>query len=328
MTSGEMRARIPPVQAWFTQLVWKTRMIHLENVSVSYGKRLALNGVSCDIQGGAVGLLGLNGAGKSTLLKTLLGFLRANTGGVVEMFGHQMPKHSLTIRHYLGYMPEREVVCPKISAVSFLTYCGRLFGMTRVDAMERAHEVLNYVRVGSFRYQRMETYSTGMRQRVKFAQALIHDPKLLLLDEPTSGLDPDGRIEMLDLIADLAKTRGVTILLSSHLLPDIDHVCERVIMIHRGHVVQDKTIHELTEQCDGMFEIALRDRKPAFFENIVNAGFVWRDAIDHRIIVVQPPGTSERALFEAAQRAGTQIRHFRVVRHSLEEVFMRTIGEA
>ena len=178
-------------------------MIDLKDVHVSYGKLKALNGVSLSVDTGAVGLLGPNGAGKSTLLKTLLGFLRPASGTAL-MFGDEMPKHAIAARHKIGYMPEREITSPRVSAVSFLTYCGCLYGMTRVDAMERAHEVLNYIRMGDNRYRKMETYSTGMLQRVKFAQALIHDPKLLLLDEPTNGLDPEGRMEMLELIKELA----------------------------------------------------------------------------------------------------------------------------
>jgi ABC-2 type transport system ATP-binding protein len=300
-------------------------IIHLDKVTVTYGTRKALDGVTCDIDGGAVGLLGLNGAGKSTLLKTLLGFLRADEG-VVEMFGLRMPRHSLNVRQRLGYMPERDVVSPKVSAVSFLTYCGCLFGMTRVDAMERAHEVLNYVGLGSSRYRKMETYSTGMRQRVKFAQALIHDPKLLLLDEPTSGLDPDGRLEMLHLIHELAVTRNVTILLSSHLLPDIDHVCSRVVMIHQGKVVQDSDIGSLTSQCEGAFALRLRDNVPGFLARIEEVGFTWRDEKNGMYIVTAPNGASVRALFEIGRALKTQIRHLRPVRQSLEEVFMNTIG--
>ena len=182
-------------------------LIELEDVEVYYGDLMALDGVTCAIEHGTVGLLGPNGAGKSTLLKTLLGFNRA-TKGTVKLFGKEVPAHALEARQQLGYMPEREVVSPKVSAVSFLTYCGRLFGMSRVDAMERMHEVLNYVGLGESRYRKMETYSTGMLQRVKLGQALVHDPKLLLLDEPTNGLDPEGRLELLELIGEVAGKRN------------------------------------------------------------------------------------------------------------------------
>ncbi|HOZ49179.1 MAG TPA: ABC transporter ATP-binding protein [Candidatus Hydrogenedentes bacterium] len=302
-------------------------LIELENVSVSYGKRLALQQVTCSITGGAVGLLGLNGAGKSTLIKTLLGFLRTNRGGVVRMFGKKMPRHSLKVRQRLGYMPERDIVSPRVSAVGFLSYCGCLFGMSRVDAMERAHEVLNYVRMGASRYQKMETYSTGQRQRVKFAQALIHDPRLLLLDEPTSGLDPDGRVEMLHLIRELAATRNVTVLLSSHLLPDIDTVCDRVIVIHQGKMVQDSPIEALTALTEGAYEVRVPNHAEAFQGRLVEAGFTWARQQNGAMLVHSPNGVEGRALFEIARACGTEIRHFRPVRRSLEDVFLHTIGE-
>ena len=182
-------------------------LIELEELVVSYGGLRALNGVTCSLSEGAVGLLGPNGAGKSTIIKTLLGFIRPESGHV-RVMGLSLPDNALQVRQRMGYMPEREASSPKISAVSFLTYCGRLFGMSRVDAMERTHEVLNYVGLGESRYRNMETYSTGMLQRVKLAQALVHDPKLLFLDEPTNGLDPDGRIEMLELVREIASLGG------------------------------------------------------------------------------------------------------------------------
>ena len=300
-------------------------LIELNDVEVSYGDFKALNGVTCSVDCGAIGLLGPNGAGKSTLLKALLGFLRADAG-TIKMFGMQMPKSSIAVRQKLGYMPERDIVSPKISAVAFLTYCGTLFGMTRVDAMERAHEVLNYVGMGENRYRKMETYSTGMCQRVKFAQALIHDPKLLLLDEPTNGLDPNGRIEMLELIRELAMKRKVTIVLSSHLMPDVEHVCERIIVLSRGIVVRDGTIEELTAARDGLFELRVRDNKEEYLSALESAGCTWRDQHNGNILVRKPGELDERALFEIARKEETQIRHFNPVRQSLEEVFMEAIG--
>jgi len=299
--------------------------ISLKDVHVSYGDLKALCGASIEIDGGAAGLLGPNGAGKSTLLKTILGFVRPKQGQVV-MFDLSMPEHALEVRRRLGYMPERDIVSPKVSAVSFLTYCGCLFGMTRVDAMERAHEVLNYVGIGESRYRKMETYSTGMCQRVKFGQALVHDPKLLLLDEPTNGLDPEGRVEMLDLIKDLARKRKVTVLLSTHLLPDVEHVCDRVIMIAKGRVVVDGNISSLTVARDGLYELRVRDNKAGFVAAIEGLGFTCKDQQTGELFVVKPPERDVEVLFEVARAQNTQIRQLRPVRQSLEEVFMKAIS--
>jgi len=299
-------------------------LVEVDSVSVSYGKIRALDGVTFRIDGGAVGLLGPNGAGKSTLLKTMLGFLRAETG-TLKMFGHGMPRKALQVRQQLGYMPEKDVVSPRVSAVSFITYCGRLLGMTRVDAMERAHEVLNYVGMDDSRYRKMETYSTGMCQRVKFAQALVHDPKLLLLDEPTNGLDPEGRIEMLELIRQLARKRKVATVLSSHLLPDVESVCDRVIVINKGRVVRDGSIWELTALQDGLIEVRVRDNKAAFLKSIQEEGCTWRDQQDGNVLVTKPQEISVHRLFEIARVHGTQIRHLRPVRQKLEEAFMEAI---
>jgi len=307
-------------------------LIALDNVHVAYGDLKALNGVTFEVEGGAVGLLGPNGAGKSTLLRALLGFLRP-TEGSVAMFEKAMPEHALEVRQQLGYMPERDIVSPKVSAVSFLTYCGCLYGMSRVDAMERAHEVLNYIGLGESRYRPMETYSTGMCQRVKFGQALVHDPKLLLLDEPTNGLDPEGRIEMLELIRELAYKRKVTILLSSHLLPDVEYVCDRVVMIDKGRVVVDGAIAAMTSAREGLFELRIRADNGAFFADLERLGFTWQDQQNGNLLVSKPAGggrnpavaVDARTLFELARTHDAQIRHFRPVKHSLEEIFMDAI---
>ncbi len=302
-------------------------LIELEELVVSYGGLRALNGVTCSLSEGAVGLLGPNGAGKSTIIKTLLGFIRPESGHV-RVMGLELPDNALQVRQRMGYMPEREASSPKISAVSFLTYCGRLFGMSRVDAMERTHEVLNYVGLGEARYRNMETYSTGMLQRVKLAQALVHDPKLLFLDEPTNGLDPDGRIEMLELIREIASRRGVTVILSSHLLPDVQHVCERVVMINRGRVIRDGLLSDLMAPQDRRFEMRLRDCEPEFLAGVEARGVSWvKVQPSGNLQVTLPEGMGTGDLFEAAKSAGTQVRHFRPSRQSLEEAVIEAIGE-
>lgn len=304
--------------------------IEFENVEVFYGGFQALKGVSCSIGAGTIGLLGPNGAGKSTMMKTILGYNRALKGRVT-MFGMDMPKNALKVRQRLGYMPEREVVSPSVSAVSFLTYCGRIFGMSRVDAMERTHEVLNYVGLSESRYRRMDSYSTGMLQRVKLAQALIHDPELLLLDEPTNGLDPDGRVEMLDLIKDIASRKNVSIILSSHLMPDVLHVCERIIMVAGGKIVRQGTIQELTAREDRKFELRLRDLPETFLAALQAKGFSHEedDETGHLIATVPADwvGDGAQALFEMARASGNQIRHFQPARHSLTDVFLEAVEE-
>jgi ABC-2 type transport system ATP-binding protein len=299
-------------------------LIELENVQVHYGELKALDSVSCSIGGGAIGLLGPNGAGKSTLMKTLLGFNRASAG-TVRMFGKEMPRHALEIRQNLGYMPEREVNSPKVSAVSFVTYCGQLTGMSRVDAMERSHEVLNYVGLGESRYRKMDTYSTGMLQRVKLAQAIVHDPKLLLLDEPTNGLDPDSRIEMLELIRDVAKRRNVSILLSSHLLPDVQYVCERVFIISRGRILREGTIEDLTGQLEQQYEVRVRDNKPAFLQRLEAQGVRWQELQNGNLQILLNNGLSQQDIFKMARDLDTQIRHFRPARQSLEGAFLQAL---
>lgn len=301
-------------------------LIELENVEVRYGDFQALNGISCAIEEGvAVGLLGPNGAGKSTLMKTLLGFNRASSG-TVKILGHSMPEGALQVRQELGYMPEREVVSPKVSAVSFLTYVGRLFGMIRVDAMERTHEVLNYVGLGENRYRKMETYSTGMLQRVKLAQALIHDPRLLLLDEPTNGLDPEGRQEMLDLIADIGRNRKVTVVLSSHLMPDVQHVCERVIMVQHGRIVEDGTIKALTAPRERQYEVQVNGGMDNFLMALTQRGGQCIRQKDDLMLLEVPEGNSNELLFLAARDAHTQIRRIEPAKSSLAEVFMKAMS--
>ncbi len=193
----------------------------LDRVTVAHGRSQALRDVTASFATGAVGLLGPNGSGKSTMIKSLLGFLRPASGRM-RVLGLDVSTSPLEIRARVGYMPESDAHIPGMNAVSFVAYCGELAGLPRVDAMQRAHEVLFYVGLGEARYRNVETYSTGMKQRIKLAQALVHDPDLLILDELTNGMDPKGRDEMLELVRDLGHNKGVRLILSSHLLPDVE----------------------------------------------------------------------------------------------------------
>ena len=192
-------------------------LIEIKNVSLFFGTNAALDNLSLEVQGGAVGLLGPNGAGKSTLLKTLLGFVKPNQG-TATVFGLDVQMNPLEIRKQVGYMPEDECLIPGMNAVQLVSYAGELCGMPRRDALQRHMKVLYYVGLDEERYRTVDGYSTGMKQRVKLAQALVHDPKLLLLDEPTNGMDTSGREEMLELVKDIATDKNINVILSSHLL--------------------------------------------------------------------------------------------------------------
>src|SRR6187401_2774215 len=210
-------------------------VVELQRVTVRYGARTALRDVSAVFPAGAVGLLGPNGAGKSTMIRALLGFVPP-TEGQLTVLGLDVAKSPLAVRGRIGYMPENDGHIPGMNAVSFVAFCAELSGLPRADAMQRAHEVLFYVGLGEARYRNVETYSTGMKQRIKLAQALVHDPDLLFLDEPTNGMDPKGREEMLDLIRDLSHNKSVSLILSSHLLPDVEYTCDHVIVLDKGRI--------------------------------------------------------------------------------------------
>ena len=300
-------------------------MVRIEGLTVRYGARVALDNFSLVIDEGVVGLLGPNGAGKSTLLKTLLGFCKAASGSA-SLFGSPVGRDPLGIRRRVGYMPERDVSSPKLSAVSFVAYCGCLAGMPYKDALQRAHEVLNYVGFGEERYRRMETYSTGMRQRAKLAQALVHDPRLLFLDEPTNGLDPVGRIAMLELIREVARTRRMAVLLSSHLLPDVEHVCKRVALLDAGKLIREGDIAELTQFKSRLWRVRVKEKGEDFAAALHARGFASEREEDGALLVHQPDDSEQADVFRVARDGGFQIRHFEPVRHRLEEAFLLAVS--
>src|SRR5437773_9259535 len=266
-------------------------VVTLENVTVMYGANAALRGVTTSFPGGAVGLLGPNGAGKSTMIKALLGFIVPTTGRM-RVLGRDVAAHPLEIRARVGYMPENDAHIPGMNAVSFVGYCGQLAGLPAVDAMQRSHEVLYYVGLGEARYRNIETYSTGMKQRIKLAQALVHDPDLLFLDEPTNGMDPKGRDEMLELVRDLAHNKGVHLILSSHLLPDVEYTCDFVVVMDQGAIATAGPIDALKQPRGRVFE--LRVKTPtgeigSFIERLKVAGLDCH-ATDEDVMRVFVPG--------------------------------------
>jgi len=304
-------------------------IVTLANVTVMYGRQQALADVTTAFLPGAVGLLGPNGAGKSTMIKSLLGFV-APSQGKMHVLGLDVAASPIEIRARIGYMPENDAHIPGMNAVSFVAYCGELAGLPRSDSMQRAHEVLFYVGLGEARYRNVETYSTGMKQRIKLAQALVHDPDLLFLDEPTNGMDPQGRDEMLELVHDLGHNKGVNLILSSHLLPDVEYACDHVVVLDKGKVAAAGPIAALKQPRGRVFE--LRVKPPAgglepFLALLTGAGLECH-ATDEDVMRVFVPGEGgARDVFAIAASAGAQVRHLRPSVPTLEDVFAQAIGE-
>jgi ABC-2 type transport system ATP-binding protein len=309
-------------------------IVTLDRVTVTYGDNRALRDVTATFHAGAVGLLGPNGAGKSTMLKALLGFVKPEQG-TMRVFDLNVAQKPLEIRARLGYMPETDAHIPGMNAVTFVAYCGELAGLPPTDAMQRAHEVLYYVGLGEARYRNVETYSTGMKQRIKLAQALVHDPDLLFLDEPTNGMDPKGREEMLELIRDLAHNKRVNLILSSHLLPDVEYTCDRVVVMDKGAVAAQGPIGELKGPAGRVFELRVKGDLRSFVE-VLHAAGLETHSTDEDVMRVFVPAhapprvgasTDQQAIFALAAREGVQVRHLKASIPTLEDVFAKAVGE-
>ncbi|MEZ5283440.1 MAG: ABC transporter ATP-binding protein [Vicinamibacterales bacterium] len=342
-------------------------VVRCDDLSVRYGRNYALRDVTAAFGSGAVGLLGPNGAGKSTLIKTLLGFVTPDKGRM-QVLGLDVARSPLEVRARIGYMPESDSHVPGMNAVSFVAYCGELAGLPPADAMQRSHEVLYYVGLGEARYRNLETYSTGMKQRIKLAQAIVHDPDLLFLDEPTNGMDPKGRDEMLELIRDLAHNKNVNLILSSHLLPDVEYTCDHVVVVDKGTIATSGPIRALKGTRGRVYELRIKGDQSRFVDVLRGEGLDCHDT-DEDVIRVFVPGGSEmpgvaeiapapppvvqsassapsapsassaapassaadpgaRRLFEIAARERVQVRHLRPSVPTLEDVFARAVGEA
>jgi ABC-2 type transport system ATP-binding protein len=303
-------------------------VVTLEGVTVTYGKNRALREVTSSFAPGAVGLLGPNGAGKSTMLKALLGFIVPERGRL-RVLGLDVEESPLEIRARVGYMPESDAHIPGMNAVSFVAYCGELAGLPRVDAMQRAHEVLFYVGLGEARYRNVETYSTGMKQRIKLAQALVHDPDLLFLDEPTNGMDPKGRDEMLELVRDLAHNKGVNLILSSHLLPDVEYTCDHVVVMDKGAIAAAGPIAALKQPRGRVYELRVKTTGDldSFVERLRASGLECKQTDEDVMRVFVPGAGGARELFALASAERVQVRHLRPSVPTLEDVFAHAVGE-
>jgi ABC-2 type transport system ATP-binding protein len=302
-------------------------LFELEQVTHFYGKLRALQDVTLSVEPGPVGLVGQNGAGKSTLLKILLGLIRP-TRGRGEVLDCNLTASGVELRSRVGYMPEAEVLIPGLRGVDYVAFAGELSGMPRRQALRRAHEVLTYLGLEEARYRHHEEYSVGMKQRLKLAAALVHDPQLLLLDEPTAGLDPEGRRAMLDLLRTLAVRHGKSLILSTHLLGDIDRVCDSVIILHRGAIARVGRIEDLRTQFRGRYRLQWQGRAEGFLADLRSEGVeLVMDGRPDQALAIVPEGWSNRAFFALADNHKIVLRGLEPESEDLERLYHRVLVE-
>jgi ABC-2 type transport system ATP-binding protein len=306
----------------------KNYKILANNITVKFGRIKALESFSIKIPKDIVGLLGPNGAGKSTFIKVVLGLLKAEKG---KIFLTDHKTDSLTeLRDLIGYMPEHECLIENMTAIDLVSYMGQISGMLPKDAMRRSHETLDFVGLDEVRYRDISSYSTGMKQRVKLAQAIVHDPEILFLDEPTNGMDPFGKKEMLSLISDIAKT-GKTIIVCSHLLHEVEQICNYVVILNQGRLLKSGSMKEILSGEKGKFKLELRGDKNHLEDILVILKKEYEIvSVNHfmgKLIITIKNIENSLKLFNLIKNYNVQIRSYKPDKLILEEVFIQSFQE-
>jgi len=301
-------------------------LISLKNITHHYGTNRALDDVSVEFGAGAIGLVGQNGAGKTTMMQIVLGLLRPSSGNV-RVLGIDVSRRGLELRGRVGYMPERDALIPGLAGVEYVALAGELCGMRRRQAKRRAHETLSYLQLEDARYRKIETYSLGMRQRLKLAATLVHDPDMLLLDEPTAGLDPDGRSAMLDLLVAISTRQNKSLILSTHLLGDIERVCQQTIILDAGRVVGQGSIDELRASRPSCYRLCWQGEADDFMISLRNRGMtVDRSEESGQTRIHLPDNVSTREIFATAIQCGVVVTGLEPESENLETAYHRLIG--
>jgi ABC-2 type transport system ATP-binding protein len=299
-------------------------VIELDGLSVRFGRHQVLKQLTGSFSGQSIGLLGPNGAGKTTLLHTLLGF-HTPTQGTARIFGHDIQSEAIQIRALIGYMPETDAFIAGMSAVRLIRLMAELNGLPPREALERAHEALYYVGLGEARYRNVETYSLGMKQMAKLAQAIVHGPKLLFLDEPTNGLDPPHRARMIRLISEIRKTQDVHIILSSHLLKDVEECCDEVLILKDGKLAQYCNLEEERRANRKFIEVETHGDNAPLASEIEGLGCEFALLNNRKIKLVLPEGMEIRELYRIAADHEIQIRRLDYKRDSLQDIFLKAM---
>jgi ABC-2 type transport system ATP-binding protein len=299
-------------------------VIELENLEVRLGNRTILDRLNGSLSGRCIGLLGPNGSGKSTLINTLLGFYRP-VNGWARIFGKEVQTNLRDLRAQIGYMPESDAFIADMSGVRFVRYMAEISGLPPGEAMERAHEAFFYVGLGEARYRKLGTYSLGMKQLAKLAQAIAHGPRLLLLDEPTNGLDPEARLRMLQLVREIRDTGQVNVLISSHLLHDVEECCDEVIILKEGRIAAICNLEEERKANLKFLELEV-SQENGFLESVKTLGCECASFGGGRLKIVLSDNIELRQLYRIAAEHSVQIRRMNYRRDSLEDIFLKAMS--
>jgi len=299
-------------------------VIELNALSVKLGKHEVLRDITSSFTGRTIGLLGPNGAGKSTLISTLLGFWPI-TSGSARILGHDVARESQQIRALVGYMPENDSFISSMTAVSFICMMAELSGLPAESALERAHEALFYVGLGEARYRKLGTYSLGMKQLAKLAQAIVHGPKLLILDEPTNGLDPPARQRMIRLVREMRDTNEMHIVLCSHLLRDVEETCEEVVILKQGRVVHYSNLENERRLNKRFVELELHGDMKGFVAAVEDIGCESAPGAANRLKIVLGDNTEISDIYRVAAQQNVQLRRMNFRRDTLEEIFLKAM---
>jgi ABC-2 type transport system ATP-binding protein len=301
-------------------------LIALDRITKDYGRLRALDDVSLALAPGVIGLLGPNGAGKSTLLKVLMGLVRV-TSGRGEVLGFPLGRGFRQIRARVGYMPEDDCYLAGLAGVEVVRFVARLSGLPSIEALRRAHEILDFCGVEEERYRAVETYSTGMRQKLKFAQAIVHDPPLLILDEPTAGLDPEEREAMLGRVRTLAARMGKSVLISTHILPDVQATCDTVVILARGRVRTVDRLETLCRPSSPFWHVRVLGQAGPLAARMRRERLEVREESGDTLAVSTGDAATIERVWQWAREAGVGIRALVPARNSLEQVFLEAVRE-
>ena len=301
-------------------------LVRLDQITKRFGSICALDDVSLEIGPGVTGLLGPNGAGKSTLIKLLLGLVRT-TSGTGQVLGYDLARDSRTIRANVGYMPEDDCYIAGLIGVEMLRFQARLAGLPSVEGLRRAHEILDFCGMGSERYRPVEKYSTGMRQKLKFAQAIVHDPPLLILDEPTSGLDPEERVAMLSRVRVLSEKEGKAVIISTHILPDVQKVCDKVVIVVKGRVRLSEQLSVLNRPSSPAYQLRVQGAADRLAARIRSEGVEVTESADGSLSIDGSDANITERIWQWARETNVGIRSLTPARNSLEQIFMDAVRE-